>query len=111
MSRPRPARPSTKPLYFLDLAAEVPAARRALVLDRRVARVLRAHATRVGLESGLPTASDVATRTWSDAGWKPYRYEVYLSWMTASAAQLSAAQLASSCLLRNQVARGESGPS
>ncbi|MGI5451003.1 hypothetical protein ACQEVM_35570 [Streptomyces sp. CA-243310] len=32
----------------------------------------------------------------SDAGSKPHRHEVYLSWMTASAAQLPAAQLASS---------------
>ncbi|WP_392893242.1 hypothetical protein [Streptomyces sp. LN699] len=76
-------------MYFLDGAAEASAAPRALVLDQRLARVLRAHGTRVGLEIGLPTASAVATWTWSDSGWKPHRYEVYLSWMTASAAQLA----------------------
>ncbi|MFF1560472.1 hypothetical protein [Streptomyces sp. NPDC058279] len=81
----------TKLLYFLGLARDAPAAPRALILDQRVARVVRAHATRIGLEAGLASASDVATWTWSDSGWTPHRYEVYLRWITASAEQLVSA--------------------
>ncbi|MCY0953113.1 hypothetical protein OTB16_27290 [Streptomyces sp. H27-S2] len=79
----------TKLLYFLDLALDAPATPRALVLDQRVARVVRAHATRVGRESGLASASEVATWTWSDGGWTPHRYGVYLRWTDAAARQLA----------------------
>lgn len=79
----------TKLLYFLDLAMDTPAARRALILDQRVARVVRTHATRVGLEMGLTSASDVAAWTWSDGGWTPHRYGIYLHWITAAAGQLA----------------------
>ncbi|MFE7268908.1 hypothetical protein ACFU9B_44670 [Streptomyces sp. NPDC057592] len=79
----------TKFLYFLDLAMDAPATPRALVLDQRVARVVRTHATRVGLEKGLASASDVAAWTWSDGGWTPHRYGVYLHWMNAAARRLA----------------------
>ncbi|MEU6895090.1 hypothetical protein ABZ934_25565 [Streptomyces sp. NPDC046557] len=81
----------TKLLYFLGLTMDAAATPRALILDQRVARVVRAHATRIGLEAGLASASDVATWTWSDGGWTPHRYEVYLRWITASAEQLVSA--------------------
>ncbi|MFE3281748.1 hypothetical protein ACFXJJ_01340 [Streptomyces sp. NPDC059233] len=80
----------TKLLYFLDLATDAPGAPRALVLDQRVARVVRAHAARTALEIGLPSAADVAAWTWSDGGWTPHRYEVYLHWITAASEQLAA---------------------
>ncbi|GHF11927.1 hypothetical protein GCM10014715_79570 [Streptomyces spiralis] len=79
----------TKFLYFLSLAMDVQSAPRALILDQRVARVLRVHATRVGLSMGLASAADVAAWIWSDSGWTPHRYEVYLHWMTAAAGQLA----------------------
>jgi len=78
----------TKLLYFLDLAMDTPTVPRALILDQRVARVVRTHATRVGLEMELTAASDVAAWTWSDGGWTPHRYGVYLRWITAAAEQL-----------------------
>ncbi|MFE5594115.1 hypothetical protein [Streptomyces sp. NPDC056549] len=81
----------TKFLYFLDLAADVPAAPRALVLDQRVAHVVRAHATRVGREAGLPSASETAAWTWSDWGWTPHRYERYLQWVATASGQLASA--------------------
>lgn len=79
----------TKLLYFLDQALDASAAPHALILDQRVARVVRAHAARVGLEKGMPSAPDVAAWTWSDGGWTPHRYGVYLRWMTAAAQQLA----------------------
>ncbi|MEX0172028.1 hypothetical protein [Streptomyces sp. LMG1-1-1.1] len=79
----------TKLLYFLDQAMDVPPTPRALVLDQRVACVFRTHAARVGLESGLASASDVATWIWSDGGWTPHRYGVYLKWMNAASGQLA----------------------
>jgi hypothetical protein len=85
----------TKFLYFVDLAlaSQARTGPLALILDRRVSRVLRAHATRVGLDAGLQSAADVAAWIWSDIGWTPHRYDVYLLWMTAATEQL-----ASSCL-------------
>ncbi|MGW2016798.1 8-oxoguanine DNA glycosylase OGG fold protein [Streptomyces sp. NPDC001927] len=80
----------TKLLYFLDLAMDTPAAPPALILDQRVARVVRTHATQVGLEAGLTSTSDVAAWTWSDGGWTPHRYRVYLHWLTAASEQLAA---------------------
>ncbi|MGW5609436.1 8-oxoguanine DNA glycosylase OGG fold protein [Streptomyces sp. NPDC003753] len=79
----------TKFLYFLDWAMDAPSDSRALILDQRVARVLRAHATRVGLSMGLESADSVAAWVWSDTGWTPHRYGVYLRWMTAAAGQLA----------------------
>ncbi|BBC36147.1 hypothetical protein SGFS_074410 [Streptomyces graminofaciens] len=81
----------TKFLYFLDLATDAPHTPRALILDQRVARVMRDHASRVGTDIGLTSAPAVATWIWSDGGWTPHRYEVYLRWMTAAADQLASA--------------------
>ncbi|MFF0435417.1 hypothetical protein ACFYU9_24720 [Streptomyces sp. NPDC004327] len=81
----------TKFLYFLDQAADAPAASRALILDKKVAGVVRAHATRVGLEAGLVWAPRAARWTWSGGGWTPHRYEVYVEWARAAAGQLAAA--------------------
>ncbi|MGA5166635.1 MULTISPECIES: hypothetical protein [Streptomyces] len=76
----------TKLLYFLDRRPHTPGgAPRALILDQRVARVLRVHAARVGRESGVPDAADVAAWIWSDTGWTSHRYAVYLRFMTAAA--------------------------
>ncbi len=80
----------TKLLYFLDLAMDTSTAPRALILDQRVARVVRTHATRVGLEVGATSTPDVAAWTWSDGGWTAHRYGVYLRWITAAPEQLTA---------------------
>ncbi|MEV2192033.1 hypothetical protein AB0I02_13720 [Streptomyces phaeochromogenes] len=91
----------TKFLYFLDqaylldqvslpdLATDVPDAPRALILDQRVARVMRAHATRVGADMGLASASDVAAWIWSDGRWTSHRYGVYLKWIHSATGQLA----------------------
>lgn len=81
----------TKLLYFLSLAMASSGVPRALILDRRVARVLRRHAARVGAVMGLPSAEAIAAWTWSDGGWTPHRYDMYLQWMTAASAQLASA--------------------
>ncbi|MFD3538682.1 hypothetical protein ACFWUQ_04185 [Streptomyces sp. NPDC058662] len=79
----------TKYLYFLSVATDAPGTPRALILDQRVARVLRARATRVGLDAEVASAPDTAAWTWSDAGWTAHRYGVYLRWMDAAAGQLA----------------------
>ncbi|MEE1820348.1 hypothetical protein PUR59_35720 [Streptomyces sp. SP18ES09] len=87
----------TKFLYFVDQAADAPAtprasaAPRALVLDRKVARVVRAHATRVGREARLPGAAGTAAWIWSDGGWTEHRYAVYLRWVAHASGQLASA--------------------
>lgn len=53
--------------------------------------MVRAHATRVGLDIGLTSAADVAAWIWSDGGWTAHRYEVYLRWITAASGQLASA--------------------
>lgn len=78
----------TKFLYFLELALSASPSPRVLILDSRVARTLRAYATRVGLGLGLKSAASVAKWIWSDGGWTPHRYGVYLRWMTAASQQL-----------------------
>ncbi|MBB5936086.1 8-oxoguanine DNA glycosylase OGG fold protein [Streptomyces zagrosensis] len=81
----------TKALYFLSLAMDPPPTPSPLILDQRVARVLRAHATRVGLDLGWEWAAGVAAWIWSDGGWSPHRYGVYVEWMTAATDQLASA--------------------
>ncbi|MGW4705283.1 8-oxoguanine DNA glycosylase OGG fold protein, partial [Streptomyces sp. NPDC004285] len=81
----------TKFLYFVDQAADAPAAPRALVLDRKVARVVRAHAARVGREADLPAAAGTAAWIWSDGGWTEHRYAVYLRWVAHASGQLASA--------------------
>ncbi|MEV0981939.1 hypothetical protein [Streptomyces sp. NPDC049915] len=78
----------TKLLYFLALALHSSHPPCALILDQRVARVVRTHATQVGMGMGLPTPAATAAWIWSDWGWTPHRYAVYLRWMTAAAGQL-----------------------
>ncbi|WP_373314475.1 8-oxoguanine DNA glycosylase OGG fold protein [Streptomyces griseosporeus] len=78
----------TKLLYFLALALEGSRPPSALILDQRVARVVRAHATQVGIGMCLPSPVATAAWAWSDGGWTPHRYGVYLRWMTAAASQL-----------------------
>ncbi|MER5493776.1 hypothetical protein [Streptomyces sp. NPDC002490] len=79
----------TKFLYFLDLAEPAPVGPRALVLDQRVARVVRAWAQRVGAAAGVASAAGTAAWTWSDGGWTAHRYAVYLELMSAARAQLA----------------------
>ncbi|MEU9876056.1 hypothetical protein [Streptomyces phaeochromogenes] len=93
----------TKFLYFLDQvyllghvsfpdpAADAAAAPRALILDQRIARVMRAHAVRVGADMALPSASEVAAWIWSDSGWTSHRYGVYLEWIHSATEQLASA--------------------
>lgn len=93
----------TKFLYFLDqgyvldqgnshdLGTDAAAAPRALILDQRVARVMRAHAARVGADMGLASASEVAEWIWSDSGWTSHRYEVYLGWIHSATEQIASA--------------------
>ncbi|MFF4257818.1 hypothetical protein ACFY1L_42190 [Streptomyces sp. NPDC001663] len=83
----------TKFLYFLSLAPAPPTNPCALILDQRVARVIRAYATRVGLEIRLTSARAIAAWTWSDSGWTPHRYDVYLQWMTAADKQLASSRI------------------
>ena len=78
----------TKYLYFLGLALNTSTGPRALILDQRVARTLRAHAARIATDIRLPSGAEVAAWIWSDGGWTPHRYEVYLGWMTAATKQL-----------------------
>ncbi|MGX1910194.1 8-oxoguanine DNA glycosylase OGG fold protein [Streptomyces phaeochromogenes] len=77
--------------YFLDQATDASAVPRALILDQRVARVMRAHAAWVGADVGLASASEVAAWIWSDSGWTSHRYEVYLGWVHSAAGQLASA--------------------
>ncbi|QQM38794.1 8-oxoguanine DNA glycosylase OGG fold protein [Streptomyces liliifuscus] len=74
-----------------DLATDASVAPRALILDQRVARVMRAHATRVGADMALTSASDVAAWIWSDSGWTSHRYGVYLAWIHSATEQLASA--------------------
>ncbi|WP_322939925.1 8-oxoguanine DNA glycosylase OGG fold protein [Actinacidiphila paucisporea] len=37
------------------------------------------------------SAAKVAAWIWSDGGWTPHRYGVYLRWMTAASEQLASA--------------------
>ncbi|MEU9784102.1 hypothetical protein AB0H92_24555 [Streptomyces phaeochromogenes] len=93
----------TKFLYFVDqghvldqgcslnLSTDASGAPRALILDQRVARVMRAHAARVGADMALASASEVAAWIWSDSGWTSHRYGVYLGWIHSATEQLAAA--------------------
>ncbi|MET9295286.1 hypothetical protein [Streptomyces sp. NPDC003077] len=83
----------TKFLYFAGLAAPTSSGPRALILDQRIARVLRAHATRVGLAAGMEHAAGTAAWIWSDGGWTPHRYGRYLDWMSAVDSQLARSPL------------------
>jgi hypothetical protein len=81
----------TKYLYFLGLALTISTGPRALILDQRVARTIRAHVTQVAKDMRLPSGPEIAAWIWSDSGWSPHRYEVYLDWMSAATKQLESA--------------------
>ncbi|WP_374201504.1 hypothetical protein [Streptomyces sp. BV129] len=49
-----------------------------LILDQRIARVLRAYVTLIGQETGLEEPARLAKLLWSDDGWTPHRYDIYL---------------------------------
>ncbi|MFG3191039.1 8-oxoguanine DNA glycosylase OGG fold protein [Streptomyces omiyaensis] len=80
----------TKLLYFLDLGMDTSSTPRALILDQRVAQTVRIHATRIGVETGVTSAPAVSAWVWSNGGWTPHRYEIYLHWIDAAAEQLAA---------------------
>ncbi|MGQ4516760.1 8-oxoguanine DNA glycosylase OGG fold protein [Streptomyces sp. DW26H14] len=81
----------TKFLYFLGAAGRPVSGLAPLILDQRLASVHRAHATRTGLRAGMEDAAATAAWVWSDGGWTPHRYGVYLDWMAASCGQLASA--------------------
>ncbi|SFY52434.1 8-oxoguanine DNA glycosylase OGG fold protein [Streptomyces sp. F-1] len=79
----------TKFLYFAGLALPGVAGLPPLILDMRLARVLRLHATNVGHDAGHDWAAPIAARIWRDGGWTSHRYDVYLQWMHAINSQLT----------------------
>ncbi|MFD7409539.1 hypothetical protein ACFV7R_44605 [Streptomyces sp. NPDC059866] len=80
----------TKFLYFAGAARlELPGPR-PLILDQRIARVVRAYAIRVGQKAGLAEPAGLAGWLWSDGGWTAHRYDIYLGWMHAATGQLAA---------------------
>lgn len=81
----------TKLLYFLGPAVGSVPPTAPLILDMRVARVLRAYAAGIGEQMGEQSAAKVAAWIWSDGGWTPHRYDVYLRWMTAASEQVASA--------------------
>nr|WP_141707737.1 hypothetical protein [Streptomyces sp. PpalLS-921] len=64
----------TKFLYFAGGVVVDAPGPRPLVLDQRIARVLRAYTTRLGEEIGLEEPAKLAAWVWSDGGWTPHRY-------------------------------------
>ncbi|MFC8763708.1 hypothetical protein ACFUAG_23765 [Streptomyces sp. NPDC057193] len=79
----------TKFLYFAGGAVVDAPGPRPLILDQRVARVLRAYTTRLGEEIGLEEPAKLAAWLWSDGGWTPHRYDVYLRWAHGATDQLA----------------------
>jgi hypothetical protein len=80
----------TKFLYFAGLVLPGTKGLSPLILDMKLARVLRRHATRVGHAAGYEWAGPIARRIWRDGGWTPHRYDVYLRWMYAVNDRLTA---------------------
>ncbi|MEV6474920.1 hypothetical protein [Streptomyces sp. NPDC051657] len=81
----------TKFLYFAGGAvADIPGPR-PLILDQRIARVLRAYTTRLGEETGLEEPVELAAWLWSDGGWTPHRYDTYLRWTHRATEQMAEA--------------------
>ncbi|GHB75522.1 hypothetical protein GCM10010377_77380 [Streptomyces viridiviolaceus] len=79
----------TKFLYFAGSALPKVPGPRPLILDQRIARTLRGYATRAGQEAGLDQPARLAGWLWSDGGWTPHRYDVYLQWMHAAQGQIT----------------------
>ncbi|PPS90279.1 hypothetical protein BZZ08_00981 [Streptomyces sp. MH60] len=83
----------TKFLYFAGLALPEVKGPRPLILDRVLAGVLRRHASKAGRAHGYEWSGAVARWIWRDGGWSPHRYDVYLRWMHAAHARLTAATI------------------
>jgi hypothetical protein len=81
----------TKFLYFLGRAVRPVPLPAPLILDMRVSRVLRAYAASIGEQIREESTAKVAAWIWSDGGWTPHRYDVYLRWMAAASEQLTSA--------------------
>ncbi|MFB7738481.1 hypothetical protein ACFC08_29675 [Streptomyces sp. NPDC056112] len=79
----------TKFLYFVGGAIPDVPGPRPLILDQRIARVVRAYATQVGEEAGLEQPARLATWLWSAGGWTPHRYGVYLRWIHGATEHLA----------------------
>lgn len=79
----------TKFLYFAGGAVVDAPGLRPLILDQRIARVLRAYTTRLGEEIGLEEPAELAAWLWSGGGWTPHRYDVYLRWVHGATGQLA----------------------
>ncbi|MFJ3640080.1 hypothetical protein ACIPRD_10040 [Streptomyces sp. NPDC090108] len=79
----------TKFLYFAGQAVPTGQGPQPLVLDQVLARRMRGLAAQVGKDTGYDPDGSVAAWVWSDGGWSPHRYEVYLSFLQAAARQLS----------------------
>lgn len=80
----------TKFLYFLGLASTDAPGPQPLILDSRIAAVLRTHASRIGEDIGMPKVADITNKIWREGGWTHHRYGVYLGWMHAANEQLAA---------------------
>ncbi|MEV8226703.1 hypothetical protein AB0P41_11680 [Streptomyces sp. NPDC079167] len=79
----------TKFLYFAGGAVVHAPGLRPLILDQRIARVLCAYTTRLGEEIGLDEPAKLAAWLWSDGGWTPHRYDMYLRWTHGATVQLA----------------------
>ncbi|MFD7052723.1 hypothetical protein ACFWDX_32680 [Streptomyces mirabilis] len=79
----------TKFLYFAGGAVVDVPGPRLLILDQRIARVLRAYTTRLGEGAGLEEPAKLAAWLWTDGGWTPHRYDVYLRWAHGATGQLA----------------------
>jgi hypothetical protein len=80
----------TKFMYFASKTVPPSADPGPLILDRVLARRLRALAQAVGRETGHDPDGSVARWVWRDRNWSPHRYAVYLSFMHAAAHQAAA---------------------
>ncbi|MFE7519630.1 8-oxoguanine DNA glycosylase OGG fold protein [Streptomyces halstedii] len=76
-------------LYFAGVAVVDAPGPCPLILDQRIARVLRAYTTRLGEEIGLEEPAKLAAWLWSDGGWTSHRYDVYLRWAHVATDQLA----------------------
>lgn len=79
----------TKFLYFVGKTVPPGRGPQPLILDRMLSQRLRSLATAVGRETGHDPDGSVAAWVWSDYGWSPHRYGVYLSFMHTAAQQVA----------------------
>ncbi|MFF7146266.1 hypothetical protein ACFZB5_34690 [Streptomyces nodosus] len=80
----------TKFLYFAGKTVAPASGPEPLILDRFLALRLWSLAAVAGRETGHDPDGSVAAWVWRDRGWSPHRYEVYLSFLHAAAAQVAA---------------------